>query len=115
MKPRRPCRIRDCPRLTDDASGLCPEHLREAQRRYDERRGTANARGYNSNWRRARALYLAGHPLCEDCEERGVITIAQMVHHKDGNAQNLAPENLRALCNQCHSRQPNSGWNAGRA
>jgi len=63
-------------------------------------------------WRETRATYLADHPLCEDCKEKGIYTPAQCVHHlteiesamTDRDAYQLACSlgNLRALCYKCH-------------
>lgn len=44
-------------------------------------RGTAAQRGYNSAWRKARAGYLARHPLCVQCLADGITTAATVVDH----------------------------------
>lgn len=64
-------------------------------------------------WRRLRAAYLSMHPVCEDCEKKGLTTIATDVHHirpieecagrpVDMQARAFDPCNLRALCKACH-------------
>ena len=64
-------------------------------------------------WRRLRAAYLSAHPVCEDCEGKGLTTIATDVHHirpieecagrpLDMQARAFDPCNLRALCRPCH-------------
>jgi 5-methylcytosine-specific restriction enzyme A len=70
-------------------------------------------RGYDQDWENARALYLAAHPLCEDCIGRGYYDRASKeVHHKialrRGGAR-LDPENFRALCKICHSKRTARG------
>lgn len=42
---------------------------------------TAAQRGYGSRWQRARAGWLAVHPLCAMCERAGRITAADVVDH----------------------------------
>jgi len=107
MSPRRlpsPCRAIGCPALVD-GGGYCPTHKRDEARRYDAQRGTATQRGYNAHWRRVRAAVLADEPLCRRCREAGRVTPAAEVHHRDGNAHNLARDNLEPLCRSCHSRE----------
>lgn len=68
-------------------------------------------------WQRLRAAYLAEHPLCEDCRQRGKVTAADDVHHvrsfmtatDPGERMRLALDygNLRALCKVCHQLEHN--------
>lgn len=44
-------------------------------------RGTAHERGYTSAWAKARAGYLAKHPLCLHCMEEGRVVAASVVDH----------------------------------
>lgn len=109
-----PCVEPGCPNLTD--AGKCAIHRREARRRSDRRRPTADQRGYDRRWRQTRRAYLRGHPGCEviDCDAP-----ATMVDHIDGLGP-LGPYghdefNLRSMCDTCHGRrtardQP-GGWN----
>ena len=111
--PDRPltfCRWNGCEAL---ASGTyCPEHTaaHEAKRvqeaaGYDRGRGSTSERGYDRRWQQVRIKYLRAHPLCQDCEARGRIAPARLVHHivpiNDGGPRYDA-RNLRALCNACH-------------
>lgn len=68
---------------------------------------------YNTDlWRRTRRAFLMEHPLCQRCEEQGIITVATEVHHDYElvNATNkqhmydllIDPNNLVALCHKCH-------------
>jgi 5-methylcytosine-specific restriction protein A len=57
---------------------------------------------YDQDWKDLRLEYLADHPLCEDCEERGYVEAAEEVHHMvpisvDPDLR-LDWDNLRALC-----------------
>lgn len=44
--------------------GRCQAHQRHQQRTYDQIRGTAAQRGYDSHWGRYRARFLAEHWYC---------------------------------------------------
>jgi 5-methylcytosine-specific restriction protein A len=63
----------------------------------------------SSQWRHARAAFLAQHPLCAECQRKGRITGARVVDHLDGHQH--ADWRLRfwnaarweALCIECHN------------
>lgn len=66
-------------------------------------------------WHELRDKYIAMHPMCEECEKRGILdSRATEVHHKrpigtgrdEGEMLRLAydPNNLEALCHECHLR-----------
>jgi len=67
-------------------------------------------------WKKCRQVYLSEHPLCERCQEAGRATIAEHVHHKiELSADNykdpliaLNPDNLEALCFNCHQKEHHS-------
>lgn len=73
-------------------------------------------------WRRLRALKLYDNPLCELCEQRGVVKPAIDVHHKrsfmsvsvaegrDELAYDM--DNLMSLCKECHQKIHNSNGTA---
>jgi 5-methylcytosine-specific restriction protein A len=70
---------------------------------------------HTTRWLRLRKEVLTAHPLCEDCQEKQLITAATEVHHVQPveEAYNYAekrqrmydPHNLRALCHDCHVRR----------
>lgn len=71
---------------------------------------------YNTQtWRRLREGYLMEHPLCENCLLVDKITPAKEVHHikpisrgvDEYEMRCLAydPNNLRALCEECHDEE----------
>lgn len=68
---------------------------------------TRQQRGYDAAWLRLRDRYIAEHPLCEQCEAEGRITIAEQVDHIREFAGRDDPlrldwGNLRSLCERCH-------------
>lgn len=115
FKPKRPCRFPGCPNLTDTGA-YCAAHRsrvpaqtapqKERERRYDNERGTAAERGYNSKWRTARQGYLAHHPLCAECQRHGRITPAtvvdHMIPHKGDKKLFWDRDNWQPLCKACH-------------
>lgn len=118
-KPKRPCRYRDCPRLTESMSGYCEEHEKLRTRHYDKFFRQGHNEKYGSKWRKIRARFLGAHPLCEQCKLQGRYTIATEVHHikplADGGTND--ENNLMALCKSCHSRitltTENQKWGRG--
>ena len=67
-KPKKPCRYPGCPKLT--YTRYCPEHERLASQQYEKYdRDPAAKRRYGRAWRKIRARFLAGHPLCTKCQQ----------------------------------------------
>ena len=77
-----------------------------AKAELDRQRPSAARRGYGPRWRRARAAYLARHPLCLRCQEVGRLEPASVVDHRvphRGNAELFWNElNWQGLCKPCH-------------
>ncbi|HOO52034.1 MAG TPA: HNH endonuclease signature motif containing protein [Alphaproteobacteria bacterium] len=108
-KPKRPCRYPGCPNLCDN-DVYCPEHAAYSN---DRLRGGANARGYDSRWRKARALFLRRHPLCAECKHQGKLTPATVVDHIIPHRGDMTlfwdESNWQPLCKDCHDRKTGSG------
>ena len=107
--PRRPCRFPGCPNLCD--SGVyCREHLQYST---DRVRGSADARGYNAEWRRARKAFLQKHPLCAECRQNGRLTPATVVDHiiphRGDRTLFWDENNWQPLCKGCHDQKTGSG------
>ena len=103
-KPMRPCSHPGCPQLT--YGQFCEEHTKEENKRYNRyERNPASKKRYGSAWVRIRNRYIAAHPLCELCKERGELTPAEQVHHIVPLSQGGTHDesNLRSLCSSCHS------------
>ena len=106
IEAKRPCRTCGKP----CSYGYCERHKKPTK---DNRRLNANARGYNWKWRQFRERYLIAHPLCVDCESRGVLSDASEIHHREKLER--APQrkfdlgNLLALCNGCHTSRTRRG------
>lgn len=79
-------------------------------------------RFYSSKrWRACRDVYLSTHPLCERCAQVGIASTAEHVHHKieltEANYSNpmiaLNPDNLEALCFECHRKEHHGASEVG--
>jgi 5-methylcytosine-specific restriction protein A len=92
----------------DAREGKCDECRRHAQRAKDQRRGSASARGYGSQWRRLRDQVIAAHPFCSNCRHRGSkdnpLSVDHIVQREHGGSDD--PSNLRVLCLDCNKRRP---------
>ena len=107
--PKRPCRDPGCPNLCDKGV-YCSNHMEFSP---DRRRGGAEARGYDSRWRKARADYLQRNPLCVKCMAQGKIAPATVVDHvipHRGDEKLFWDEsNWQALCAGCHNQKTGLG------
>lgn len=104
-KPRHPCSWPGCPELV--TGRYCPEHERQANRRYERHERDPATRGrYGRAWQRIRKAYAQEHPLCEECLKAGKLTPMEQVHHKLPLAEGgtHARDNLVSLCSACHAR-----------
>lgn len=105
----RPCKHSGCSELTRDKSGYCDAHKSNK----DKRRGTAYERGYTKQWEQFRIQYIKRHPLCHDCEVKGLYVTATEVHHvkklRDCPELKYEEDNLMGLCKECHSKRTARG------
>lgn len=88
---------------------------------YAQNRKKQNDFYKSRRWKKCRAAYLSQHPLCERCLKKGIATAAEHVHHiielNENNYEDplisLNPENLEALCFECH-REEHKPCNTGK-
>jgi 5-methylcytosine-specific restriction protein A len=60
----------------------------------------------STDWRKARAAYLAAKPWCEHCLAEGKKVKADMLDHKlriKAGGDRLNPDNFQGLCNHHHA------------
>lgn len=64
-------------------------------------------------WNNCRSAYMeSAHHLCERCLSKGIMTPAEIVHHKieltpdniDNPLITLNSDNLEAVCRECHAQ-----------
>ena len=76
-----------------------------------------NQKFYDSTaWRRCRNYYISLHPLCEQCEREGRITVGQVIDHIKPLDQTdpykddpFNENNLQTLCHKCHNKKTGKG------
>ena len=103
-RPKKPCAHPGCSALTYTV--FCPVHEKQDARAYEKyKRDPDTRKRYGRAWQHIRDLYIAAHPLCEQCADAGRITPAREVHHiiplTEGGSND--DNNLLALCTVCHS------------
>jgi len=111
-KPARQCpglgpNTSRCPNLIKGKERYCPtcsEYSKKAVRRYDKARDQTPERKFIHSplWRKIRKRKLAQDPLCEMCLKAGEETMADRVHHIDGNELHNNMDNLLSVCNDHH-------------
>lgn len=113
-QPPHLCGHPGCWTLTNESR--CSTHKRDGYR------GGSTKQGYDSRWARARAAWLAEHPLCVMCLAEGVTRAATVVDHIKPHKgdQRLfwdAEHNWQSLCKRHHDRKTATEmrlWDAGR-
>lgn len=104
------CSYPGCTELV--VKGRCEKH-REAEVYYRDKGRQAL---YDRSWRVRRAIQLEDKPWCEDCWEKGIVTVATEVHHvqrHEGDVMVFLSSPLQSLCKACHTRIGNETERAG--
>ena len=101
--PRR-CNHPGCTALVK--GGYCHAHARprfEGARHHADRQGLY----WRASWRKARAAYLAEHPLCVECQRKGRLVAATVVDHiiphRGDEGRFWERSNWASLCVRCHT------------
>lgn len=110
---KRFCKHTGCDVLVDSGARYCGAHKadkQEAERRADERRGSARERGYTVRWNKYSKAFLAmpGNQFCKLHLDAGCATVAQCVDHIDPPSGADDPKfwnsnNHQAACIHCNS------------
>ena len=104
IRPKKQCNHPGCPDLT--LHGQCDKHSKQASKRWDSRRGTAQDRGYDGTWQKVREMKASRDPLCEECLKHRIEKPLDIVHHihpiETHPDLRLVMENLMSLCKRCH-------------
>ncbi|WP_147164631.1 HNH endonuclease [Pararhodospirillum oryzae] len=90
-----PTMVRICPR--------CGAKVKVGQGCACERdeRPSASERGYGVRWQRARAAFLADHPVCVKCGAPATV-VDHIFPHKGDQSVFWDKLNWQALCTHCH-------------
>jgi 5-methylcytosine-specific restriction protein A len=79
-------------------------HKTDRSKRWEQR---TNGKFYHTPaWRRLRNYYIKLHPLCEECEKKGILIEAKVVDHIKPirlGGEALSEDNLQSLCTTCHA------------
>src|SRR3954468_22396623 len=102
------CRIQGCPRTT--RGRYCEVHQPIAQRAFDQRRGSAEERGYDRAWKKvAQHRRNLDFYLCQDCLAHGRLITSNLVDHiipiHVRPDWRLVIDNTQVLCTICHGRK----------
>ena len=110
LSAARACAAPSCAAIVRGAR-FCPAHTRLG-------RGTAQERGYGARWQKARAAFLAAHPLCVNCKRNGRLTPARVVDHIVPHRGDMSlfwdESNWQPLCDftsqyNCHGTKTGKG------
>lgn len=99
----KPCARPGCPEIV--TSRYCAAHQSEEYRRLDKRKGDKRQRYSTTRWRRFRAHILRKRPICQECHRAASNEVAHIIPWDDEPELAYDPDNVRALCKPCHSRE----------
>jgi hypothetical protein len=108
------CRKLGCNTLVE-TPGHCEDHQDKSVQekgfeKQDYNKSMETKRFYSSyRWTKTSLRHRAKVPLCEECQESGIVQIAEMVHHEPPLEELLKrglnahdEQYLHSLCNNCH-------------
>ena len=106
IKPPRICPCNE--KVPHGALCTCQRKAKQDRNaRHDAKRPTSTKRGYNHEWRKARAEYLAMHPYCRECAKQGLTRFASVVDHviphRGDKRLFWSRANWQPLCEPCHN------------
>jgi 5-methylcytosine-specific restriction protein A len=106
-KPRKPCRFQGCAELTEER--YCDKHKKQVDSEYN-RTSRPFKHLYNaSRWKKLRKQFLQEHPICVECEAKGVIKAATVVDHIEAHKGDEElfwnQSNWQPLCKCCHDKK----------
>lgn len=107
--PLKPCprtlpNGRPCGELIPPRDRACLPHQQQSMREWDQLRGSAASRGYNSNHRRWRAIILKRDPYCKiqmKCRGAASTVADHVTPVEKGGGWTL--ENGQGCCDDCHN------------
>ncbi|CCB65392.1 HNH endonuclease [Hyphomicrobium sp. MC1] len=102
--PVKPPYIASCGCIIHDGKPCVHQRKRAAERksRFDTKRPSAAARGYDGKWQKARAAYLKAHPICARCNEPATV-VDHIVAHKGSEFLFWHQANWMQLCQHHHN------------
>lgn len=96
------CPTQGCVELIPRNERLCSDCEKKRQKKYNSKRPSSSAQGYDYKWRKIRDAFLKANPFCFICGN-----LASQVDHiiplSRGGTNHL--DNLQSLCVSCHSKK----------
>jgi 5-methylcytosine-specific restriction enzyme A len=102
-RPPRVCGLCGGVHRSGERCGIAVDRERERKARHDANRPSARARGYDAEWEKARADFLAVYPSCRRCGGRAT-TVDHITPIRVAPHRRLDRNNFQSLCTSCHSR-----------
>lgn len=90
--------------LTDAECSIIAARTKARKARYHKTAPSAAERGYDHEWRKARADWLAVYPSCARCGQKADV-VDHIVPIRKAPHRRLDRTNFQSLCTPCHS-----GW-----
>jgi 5-methylcytosine-specific restriction protein A len=107
-RAKKPCKKPRCANLVTSGA-YCDLHRKIEAGAKEELRQNAYQRGYSKAWRKARAGYLAKHPVCVECEREGRVVgatvVDHIIDHKGDKDLFWDSDNWQPLCKLHHDRK----------
>jgi len=96
-------RICACGAIVKGKCEACEKKRRVTEDRF---RGSPSERGYDNQWRKLSERFRKHNPLCQRCNMKGRVTVAEDVHHikpiRTHPELRLVWDNLMSVCRECH-------------
>lgn len=103
--PDKPCAHPGCAKLVPRGEMYCEKHKALHPKEPEDRRH-ASARGYDRRWQSARLVFLAEHPLCEECMKEGryvkATVVDHIIPHRGDRELFWDQDNWQSLCKHHH-------------
>lgn len=107
LVPNKPKRL--CPKCQQVVQGPCKQCTTQRTQQYEQARAPSVSEYKTNRWKRYSAWFRMTHPLCVDCERKGVLSAAEVVGHikpaKFFPELFWEPTNHKPQCTKCNREQ----------
>jgi 5-methylcytosine-specific restriction protein A len=84
------------------------EQTQQRKRDYEKQRSDEKSFYWSTRWRKFRRAFLASHPLCWWCKQRGIVKQATEIDHIKPRIEwpelSVDADNCRPGCKSCHAK-----------
>jgi 5-methylcytosine-specific restriction protein A len=88
--------------LTSAECSIIAERNRARKAKADKNRPSRQERGYDAEWDKARADWLAAYPCCVRCGQKASL-VDHIIPIRKAPHRRLDRTNFQSLCTPCHS------------